>query len=177
MELQAILSERPSKEKIRSIAEKIGGDADQFAEIVQLMLANKTVVSQYAAWLLDHCVTKRPFLIQPHLASLISILKKPKLQKGIFRAAVKTLSHADIPESLQGLALQHCFDLLLDPASEAAVKVFSMQAVFNISKNEPDLLRELQMVIEEGMEYGSAGYRSRGRRILGEIGKALKNAQ
>jgi hypothetical protein len=174
MDLRAILSGRPSKQIILGLAESIGADSGQFAGVVNLVLANEKLVSQYAAWLLDHCLAKHPQLARPHLHSLIGILRMPKPQKGIVRATMKALSNADIPEELKGLALQHCYERLLDPAEEAAVRVFSMQAVFNISKNEPDLLRELQMVIEEGMEYGTAGYQSRGRRILGEIGRLLK---
>lgn len=173
MNLAKELAERPYGAKARAIAAYIGNDRDRFAELVALVLEEDEKVAQYASWLINHCMQAYPQLIEPHLDALIQNLDKPRLSNSVIRSTVKALAEADIPPALQGYALNHCFDYLLDPQRPVAVQVHAMQTIFNISKDQPDLLRELQLVIEEGMPQATAGYKARGRRILREIVKIL----
>ncbi|HFA49334.1 MAG TPA: hypothetical protein ENJ95_09990 [Bacteroidetes bacterium] len=175
MDLQAEFSKRPSRARALEIAAYIGDSPARFAQLIGLVLTGDDTVSKYASWLISHCMQANPQLVRPHIGALIKNLEKPKLSGSVVRSTVKALAETDIPPDLQGHALQHCFDFLLDPKTEVAIQVHAMQTIFNISKNEPDLLRELQMVIEEGMPHGTAGYRARGKRILKGIGKVLGN--
>ena len=98
----------------------------------------------------------------------------PKLHDAVVRNSMRILSSQDVPERLQGYLLEICFDFLMSTKVPVAIKVHAMQVIFNISQNEPDLLNELRMVIEEQMPYGTTGFKSRGRKILKRIGK-LRN--
>ena len=174
MNLRSELSQRPDKKKELEIVSYIGNDPARFAELVSYMLEGDETISKYASWLFGHCMEKTPWLIRPHLYALVNNLEKPNLNDSVKRSTVRALSGLkDIPEDLQGHLLQHCFDYLLDPKVAVAIQVHAMQNVFNISKNEPDLLRELQMVIEENMPHTTAAYKARGKRILGQIRKIL----
>ena len=139
--------------------------------LIDLVLEGDDTISKYASWIISHCMERYPHLVLPHIEDLLKNLERVRLNDSVLRSTVKALSMADIPHDLQGYALQHCFDLLLNPKSAVAIQVHAMQTIFNISRKEPDLLQELQMVIEEGLPYGTAAYQSRGRRILKEIGK------
>ncbi|MAT53353.1 MAG: hypothetical protein CMN32_02650 [Saprospirales bacterium] len=174
MNLAEVLAKRCDKPTCLAIRDWIGNDADRFSELVGIMLSGDKVLSSYAAWAFSHVVEERPWLINPHLETLIANLDEPGNTDSVIRSTVKALANVDLPEQVQGLALQKCFDLLMDPAVPVAIRVHAMQTVFNISKNEPDLLRELKAVLEEGMETGSAGYRARGKRLLKEITAILK---
>jgi hypothetical protein len=46
-----------------------------------------------------------------------------------------------------------------------------MTVLFNIVKKYPELKDELKMSIEDQLPYGSAGFKSRGRRILKSLEK------
>jgi hypothetical protein len=46
-----------------------------------------------------------------------------------------------------------------------------MQIIFNISQNEPDLLREFSLILEELAHNESAGIRSRSKELLRRIKK------
>ncbi len=171
MNLKEVLSQHCSKPTCLAIRDWIGSDADRFAELVGIMLSGDEVSSKYAAWVFSHVVEERPRLIRAHLPALIANLDRPGNSDSVVRSTVKALASVDLPEEVQGPALQKGFDLLMDPAVPVAIRVHAMQTVFNISKKEPDLLRELKEVIEEGMLTGSTGYRARGRRLLKEIGE------
>ena len=174
MKLQHELTRWPAKEKALEITAWIGNDAARFAELMDLVLGGDPTFSKYASWLLSHCMEKNPQLLDPYLEALVANLAKPDLNDSVVRSTIKALAGIEIPAHLQGHVLQHGFDLLLDPKIPVSIQVHAMQAVFNISKTEPDLLRELQVVIEDGMLHGTAGYKSRGKRILLEIGKMLR---
>ena len=179
MNLQHELSQYPNKEKVFEIASYIGSHTDRFAELINLVLKGDKSASLYASWVVNPCLEQHPELLQPHIQTLIENLSRPNLHDSIKRSTVKALANVggDISENLQGYALQHCFDFLLDTKAAVSIQVYAMQTVFNISKNEPDLLQELSEVIKERLPYGSAGYKARGSRILKEINKILASEQ
>ena len=170
-----LLADR-SKANIMRIAKYIGDDAKQFQTLVDLFLNDIPRVNQRAVWVMVYCAQAHPKLIYPHLKALLDNLEQPDAHNAARRNTTKILSEIDIPKKHQGQALDICFNFLLSMQEQIAVKVFSMQVVYNISKTEPDLLRELAAVIEDQLPYGSAGFKVRGKRILKGISKILKEA-
>ncbi len=164
-----------SKAQVLKIMEYIGADQSKFDELIGLFLNDESRIAQRAAWAVSHCVESRPHLIQPHLENMVFNLKEPKLHDAVVRNTVKILAELDIPETLQGHIINIYFDYLLSQKTPVAVKAHAMQVVFNIARNEPDLLGELKMVIEEQFPYGSAGFKSRGKRILKDINKIINS--
>ena len=174
MDLNKELTVRPDQEKIRKIVEYIGNDPVRFSALIDCMINGENKVSHYASWLVYPCMEKNTKLILPHYEVLLNNLKKNNLHDTIKRSTLKGMAFGgNIPEDLQGYALQYCFDFLLDPKVAVSIQVYAMQTAFNISKNEPDLLRELKMVIEENLPHGTAGYKSRGKKIIKEINRIL----
>lgn len=163
-----------SKANIVRIAQYIGDDSERFQILFDLFLNDIPRVNQRAVWAMIYCAEAHPNLIYPHLDVLLNNLDQPNLHNAIRRNTTKILSEIEIPKKHQGQALDICFNYLLSMQEAIAVKVFSMQVVFNISKTEPDLLRELAAVIEDQMPYGSAGFKVRGNRILKGIQQILK---
>lgn len=167
-----ILADR-SKANIVRIAKYVGNDSERFKILVKLFLYDEWRVNQRAIWVMVHCVETYPQLIYPYLEDLLENVQKPTACNAARRNTTKILSEIDIPEKYQGQALDICFHFLLSMQEQIAVKVFSMQVIFNISKNEPDLLRELAATIETQLTYGSAGFKARGKKILKEIRQIL----
>ena len=174
MDIRHELLTNRSKNNIVRIATYIGNDTQRFETLLNLFLHDLPIVNQRAIWVMIYCAEAHPQLIYPHLKVLLENLQQPNLHNAIRRNTTKILSEIDIPKEHQGVALDICFNYLLSMSEQIAVKVFSMQVVFNISKKEPDLLQELAAVIEDQLPYGSAGFKARGNRILKEIQGILK---
>lgn len=170
MDLRSEILKENSKPQALKIAHYIGNDPERFYELMQLFLAKEYRVTQRAAWILSHCCDKHPALILPHLSNLISNLKgNPPV--AVRRNTVRILQFIDIPEELMGELADHCFKYLSSADEPVAVKVFSMTILANIVKVFPELAQELRILIEDQMPYGSAGFISRGNKIL----KSLPN--
>lgn len=171
MDIKEELLKEHSKAQTKKISEYIGDHSDRFAELVLLFLHDEWLVTQRAAWVMSHCAENYPSLIQPHLMDMVEHLKSKKLHDAVIRNSVKIFSQIELPENVQGHLLQICFDYLLSTKIPVAIQVHSMQIIYNISQDEPDLLNELKMVIEERLPYGTAGFKSRGKKILAGIHK------
>lgn len=63
------------------------------------------------------------------------------------------------------------FDWLIDPKLNVAPKVHSMQTIFNFRKHISWSSNELTLILEQEYNQGSAGYKSRARKILNELKK------
>ena len=174
MNIRTELLKEHSKAQAKKISEFIGNDPSRFAELIDLFLNDENLLAQRAAWVLSHCTDVFPHLIRPHLNDLVENLKKPNLHDAIPRNTLRAMTEQQIPEPLQGHLLNICFDYLLSTKHPVAIKIHAMQIVFNISKNEPDLLNELKMVIEERLPYGTAGFKSKGNKIIKAINDIVR---
>lgn len=163
--IKELLEAEHSKAQTMHIVEYIGSSSQRFEALMQLFFSDKWLLNQRAAWPLPIIVKKTPLLIYPYLKRLISNLENPS-HNAVVRNTVRLLQDIPIPEELQGQVINICMKLLADPKEPVANRVFSMTVVYNISKKWPDLQNELYLLIESQMENESAGFKSRGRKIL-----------
>jgi len=82
---------------------------------------------------------------------------------------MRLLQFVEIPKRLQALTLETCFQFFLDKKEPIAVRVFSMTVLSKLARKLPDLKNELVPLIEDQMPYASAGFISRGRKVLKEL--------
>lgn len=158
MNIRTEILKEHSKIQTVKIANFIGNSQSLFDELMDLFLNDENRVTQRSAWVVSYCVEAHPKLIEPHLHKMIENLKNPGLHDAVKRNRVKVLSGIEIPKDMQGLAVKDCFDFLASQKETVGVKVFAMTTLFNICQKEPDLLRELRMLIEDQMPYASAGF-------------------
>jgi hypothetical protein len=64
-----------------------------------------------------------------------------------------------------------CFGHLNNRRTAIAIQVFSITVLHNIARDEPDLRRELRIILDDLMPYGSPGFRARARKILQDLRK------
>ena len=98
------------------------------------------------------------------------MLDKKDAHVAVKRNIMRLLQDIEIPQQLYGTLTDKCFTLL-DPKETIAVRVFSMTVLANIAKQEPDLKKELSIVIEDQLPYASAGFLSRAKQVLKELAK------
>ena len=134
-----------------------------------LFLNDEYRVCQRAAWVVSVIAENNPDLIQPHILPMLENLKNNN-HASVTRNTVRVLRYLDkIPESSIGLAASFCFKYLTTPSVPIAIRVFSMHILYKICLVEPDLKEELKMSIEDGMQHGSAGFKSAGRTTLQKL--------
>lgn len=170
MDLRSAILAEHSKANTLMIKNWIGDQQDRFDELMHLFLHEEYRIVQRAAWIMSHSAEAHPHLIQPHLESLLSAMESPK-HDAVLRNGLKVLAEVELEEELLGKAATLAFDFLADPKSPVAIKVHSMQLLANICQVEPDLAGELRILIEDQWEEGTAGFKSRGKKILKQLDK------
>jgi len=170
VDLKTTLLDNHSKAQALQITEAILADPGKLQELWALIRHGEPPLPQRASWPLDTISEAAPHLFAPYIEEAVEMLSQPSYHNAVHRNLAKVLMRLDIPEGLQGPLYDICLEKLLNPKEKAAIQVHCMAIAHQIAKGIPELKEELAIVIEEGMEYGSAGYRSRGRKVL----KALK---
>jgi hypothetical protein len=170
LDLKKALIEKRSKKGVQELAAWVGTDAARFKELWELMASREEPYASYAAWVFDYCLQENPQLIEPHFEQAIAALEEAH-HEAIYRNILKHLAVMKIPEDYQGLLYDYSLNAIGNPQKSIAVRVHSMEIAFQIGKAWPELLEELQQVLEAHIGEGSAGFRSRGGRILKRIQK------
>jgi len=168
MDIKKELLKEHSKRQTSKVVNYIGKDSKRFNSLIEIFLEGPYRVTQRAAWPLSYCVESHPALIKPHLKSVLKMLDKQDAHVAVKRNILRFLQDIEIPKQFYGTVTDRCFKLM-DPKEPIAVRVFAMTVLANITKEEPDLKKELRIVIEDQLPYASAGYLSRARKVLGEL--------
>jgi hypothetical protein len=143
-------------------------DEEVFRQVLECIFSPEEKVAWRAAWIIDSATEGYPELLEPYLLRIIEHFKNTK-NSSINRIFTRLLCRYSLPEEYLGMLVDRCFKLL-SPLEPVAVRVNSMQLLFNISQQEPELQPELAMVIsgliEEG---GSTGLLNKAEKILKKL--------
>lgn len=147
------------------IARKIGKSAVEFKKIIDIIYKEKAPLPQRASWLLNVVNDKHPELLQPYLSKFIDTIEQFQVD-GVKRNMACVLARQNIPEKLQGKAVDVCFRLMLSPHETVVVKTEAMQTIANIAAHFPELINELKTAIDDQLPRTTAAFHSRARHIL-----------
>lgn len=171
MDIKKALLKGHSIFQARKIIDYVGDSSIRFKVLIELFLVESYRISQRAAWPLTYTIEAHPHLVSPYLTKVLKMLRKPDVPDAVKRNVMRFLQFIDIPPKHQGTVAQHCFTFLSDPKVAIAIRVFSITVLANIAKDKPDLRKELRIILEDEMPYGTAAFRSRARKTLNEITK------
>ena len=166
MDLRKEILKEHTKKQTSKIVDYVGDSHVRFKALIQVFLAGPYSVTQRAAWPLSYCVENHPSLIQPHLNVLLDHLKQPGLHDAVKRNTIRLLQFIEVPKRLQGKTADICFTYFNNKKEAIAIRVFSMTVLSNIAQQNPDLKRELKMIIEDELPMASAAFLSRARKVL-----------
>jgi hypothetical protein len=169
MDLKRELLKEHSKAQRNKIVKYVGKDAKKFAELVSIFLEGPYRVTQRAAWPLSYCIERNGFLIKPHLNKILKYADRSEASDAVKRNVVRLLQFIEIPKNACGLAAEICFKFFTNTKEPIAVRVFSMTVLANLAKKIPELKNELIPLIEDQLPFASAGFISRGRKVLKEL--------
>ncbi len=167
-----LLDVPPAQRMVDGISAFVLKNPEFFPNIMELMFNNPGRVGRHAAWAATKCVEKENNWIIDYIPEIVHSVRNfehPAFQ----RQCMKMLSLAPLPENLIGELFDICVEFYLSDLP-TAVKIFSMQVMYNISRMEPELKPELIDLIESRLEYGTAGYINRGKRLLKTLYKECR---
>jgi len=133
---------------------------------MNLFLDGESVVTQRLAWVVGICADANPELVRPYLRQMVQKMQEPGVHDAVKRNVVRMLQCIDIPSDLLGTVATLCFDYLSTMETPIAVKCSSMTVLARLAEKEPDLGRELRLVIEQQLPFEGAAFRARARKIL-----------
>lgn len=162
---------RYSKAHALTVVQWIGGDKHRFAELMKYFFSSDRITALNSSWIVSLCAEHHPPVITPWLSKMVNHAGKKNAFEFVKRNVVRSLQFISIPRPLQGRVSNLCFSFLQDPKEAIAVKAFSMTVLANIAGREPDLKREIKLVIEQMLPYGSAGIRARAKKVLKQLSK------
>ena len=122
-------------------------------------------MNQYASNPLSKIAEKNPQLFIPLFPKLIKNLDNPA-HNAVVRNTIRIWQFVDIPEDYEGEIYDRCYQYLTNVKEEIAIRVFSMTVMANIAEKYPELQEEVIQLIRLYYEDGSAGFKSRSRKIL-----------
>ena len=166
MNIEKVLLQAHSKAQCDKIVRYIGNDKKRFAGLMQLFFTGEYKVRQWAGWPMSYCVQKHPELILPYFKKMLAMMHKPGEHEAVNRSIVRLLQYVDIPKKFQGEIMNTCFEFVASNDTAIAIKAFSLTILQNLSKDYPEILPELKLIIEERWPHETAAFKSRARKIL-----------
>ncbi|MEP6594770.1 MAG: hypothetical protein ABJA71_02440 [Ginsengibacter sp.] len=165
MNLREEILKEHTKSQCSKIVNWIGESQKRFDELFNLFLNDKYRVTQRAAWPLSYSVIAHPEFIKRNFSKLIKNLKRQDLHNSIKRNSVRLLQHVDIPESFHGEIMEICFRYIESPTEAVAVKAFSLTVLSSLSKQYPEILPEIKLLIEEQWPHQTAAFKNRAKKL------------
>lgn len=169
MDLKKTLEKGHSKTQTDAIVSYIGNNKNRFKALVKVYLEGPYRITQRAAWPLSYAVEKHPGLIVPHLKQIIAFLEQPGIHDAVKRNTMRLFQFIEIPTKYEGKILDLGFGYLQNRKEALAVRVFSMAVVARIITDQPDLQRELKILLEDELAYAKPAFLSRAKKILNKL--------
>ncbi|HEY3390714.1 MAG TPA: hypothetical protein VGK38_14145 [Prolixibacteraceae bacterium] len=143
-------------------------DKQIFDQLYQLIFMDDKHLAWRSCWIIDNASEESPDLLADKIPEIITALLSTN-NTSLKRHFTRILCRYQIPSEYLSAVVDKSFELL-SPSEPAAVRVFAMQLLFNITRELPDLKGELICVIESLMdEGGSAGFINRSVKLLRKL--------
>ena len=166
MYIQNVLETGRSKVMVKDILEYIGSDAERLAELMNLVLCDDETLSFNSSWVLYHALDVESLDFTPYTEPCIAPMMQPA-HPMIERGLLKMFRVLDCwPEDRFSELVDHMMATIMNTSSMIAAQALSMEALWKHLQPYPELVEELLIVVEEGMLYGSAGYKAKARKML-----------
>jgi 8-oxo-dGTP diphosphatase len=142
-----------------------------FRKLIDYSFSDDDKLAFRSSWILAKVCDKEPAIIYPYLSEIVETLKNlnnESAQRSLLR--IISLSEMNkLSKKHHGLLTDHCFEALKSNFSSIAIKAYSMEILYKLSKIYPGLVHELSATINMLQGEGSAGIIARGRMILRKL--------
>ncbi len=158
----------PSRANIDYISFIAGNDKSVFSKLFDLIYTAPHPVNQRAAGVIETISREYPELIEPFVDRMIDSFNSFDVD-GVKRNFVKIFTRTSFSQDQTGRIVNLCFEKLQDKKESIAVRVLSMQVLYNVSQSVPEIKKELALIIESEMGIGRSAWIARGTHLLKKI--------
>lgn len=145
---------------------------DLFGNLIDLALSEESPYAQRASRVVAICSLQYPELFVSHrqkIAGKITQIKNESVERNLL------MIYAEMPLAYTAkekpVLMNLCFDFLISQRAPVSIKVYSMEILYKMVAEMPDIGMELYSIIESQMPFSSAGFKSRGKKILKKLAK------
>ncbi|MEX1189164.1 MAG: hypothetical protein WED33_07885 [Bacteroidia bacterium] len=167
-ELIELIEQNYSKRGIERVSQECINSPEKLELLIKLLCEGKGRSAQLASWVLSKVTDLNADLVSSHFESLLKLLNQ-STSSSVKRNVIRTFVYISIPQEYHGTLINACFKTLQNRDNSIAERAFSMHVLGNYVKLYSDLSNELIPVIEEGMPYESAAFKSIGRKLLKQM--------
>lgn len=158
-----------SKARVMQLAIVAAESEAVLRELIGCFTSGDSRLTQRASWSLSWVARKNQTIIQPYIGMIVKQVCDPKAHDAVVRNGLRILEDLDIPEEFHGELLNACFDFIQKKHTAVAIKAFSLHVIFNLSEIYPEIRNELKLVIQENIEFETAAFQSRGKKLLAKL--------
>jgi hypothetical protein len=176
MELESEIINLRSKQQVEKLIRWVGTNTKRFAQLMSLFLYGDQDISRRSAWVIGHCCERNPELAKPWLKTMIKKMQEPDVHNAIQRNVMRILQYVEIPKTLKGTVANICFNYISDTKTAIAPQALAMTVLSNIAKKEPDLMKELRVLVHQMLPYGTPAFRARAKKIFKNLDLSEKDA-
>ena len=169
-ELKIYLINNLSKEATVRATENLRDNKEVFQWLWEIILENRQPESWRASWIFEHIANLNKNMAFPYLSRMIQALPDFN-HNGQKRHILKVIRLFEVPESQKIHLLNICFDFLMSKTEPVAVKMQSINILYDISLSIPEIKPELRSSIEYNLPDATSGFINSATKIL----KKLKN--
>jgi len=169
MNLQSEILKEHSKRQVAKISKWIGDDRKRFRQLMELFLNGEPIVTQRSAWIVGCYGETHPEFIAPYLSAMLKKMQEENVHCAVKRNVTRTLQYIEIPKKYLGQVVTVCFNELADASSPIAVRVFAMYVLAKIVKQEPGIINELKLTIEQMLPHATGGLLACSRKVLKQL--------
>jgi len=155
-----------SKEQMVRLVKWVGKDKSHFQHLMELFLQGDGPLAKKSAWIIGHFAEGHPELILPWLKPMIKRMQEQGVYDAVKCNIIRILQFVDIPRKLQGVVANFCFRLISSIDEPIAVRTFSMTVLANIAQEEPELKKELEIIVRQMLPYATPAFRARVKKVL-----------
>ena len=169
MNFKKALSNDSRRAMIEAIADAIGTNKTYFTEVLKIAFTAKDMSSSRAARVIDMCTDRNPELGEYYANEIVlklMTIDDSRTKRSLCRIMTR---HLPKDEDTLGHFINFAFETIASPKEPVALKVYAMQALFNISKQIPDIKNELIGIIEEEMPKNTYAFTGRGNILLKKL--------
>ena len=166
MDLKTQLLNVHKRQNCDLIVKWIGDDQSRFGELLSFLLEGDFKISQRSSWPVYYSAIENPSLIRNHLKEILENLKRTDIHNGVRRNTLNIFLHLPVPKKYEGVLMELCFNFISNPQELPAIKSSSLGILEKMSKNYPEILPELKIIIEDQLSYASTSFKKKAAGIL-----------
>lgn len=174
MELEDLLADS-SRKTVDIAVSFIGENPDLFKKMLDFALLDKYPYAMRAARVIQVISEANPNKVIPYIDTIVHAMPHFKTG-GLNRSMLRILSYhcKKMSEEQLGILTDVCFKNLLNSNEKPAIKVYSLDILYEISNLYPDIKPELISSIETQLPRSSIGIKSKSRKMLKKLRLEIK---